>query len=104
MVTHDVSNWPRHELRLAFYDFSLRGEGDEATVAAVIEAWRRLGALSDEEADHWHDALAWRSSGEFLPGWTVPHWLRQKGLVPSETDEAAFIAWRAFRREHAHAA
>jgi hypothetical protein len=92
-----VSGWPRHQLRLAFYDFAVRGEGDTATVGAVIDAWFAEGALSLAEADRWHDALEWREMGGYLPGWAVPQPANEDPFVPGEEHEALFRQWRGTR-------
>lgn len=104
MVTAtDISKAHRHELRLAFYDFAQRGEGDRRAVAAALDHWTREDALTPMESARWHDALDWRELGGLLPGWTLPKEMTGLRETPAESDLAAFEAWRA-RRSEAHAA
>ena len=96
MSTSDVSNWPIAELRLVFYDFTLRGEGDRAVVSAVIAEWRERRAIPAADARRWEAALAWRETGGVLPGWPVPDEARP-GHCPgcgSEDDLLLFESWR----------
>lgn len=96
MKTYDVQGWTRHELRVAYFDFRVRGEGAPVVVRAVIEQWRELGGLTDDEADLWMDALQWRESGRFLPGWSVPGEMpaREVSASVGEDDWNEFLAWR----------
>jgi hypothetical protein len=98
MVTEQLSKAKRHQLRVTFFDFAVRGEGDRATVSRAIEAWRACGALSAHEADRWQDALEWRELGGLLPGWSMPPQMAEKRGAPDESDLRAFDAWRAALR------
>jgi|ERR1041385_1101870 hypothetical protein len=70
-MENPVCGWPIQRLRVAFFDFTQRGEGDSAVVAAVIARWHELGELSEPEARRWHDILLWRDTGHALMGWSV---------------------------------
>ncbi len=100
MATFDVSGWPRQQLRLAYFDFTVRGEGDSDVVEAVLQEWLTLGAISNREFGLWRDALDWRELGNRLPGWTDP--VHQPGSKAAsepatEVDFERFIRWRATR-------
>jgi len=96
----DVSAWSRHELRLAFFDFSVRGEGDAHLVDAVLRAWLALGGLSRQQFDYWQDALTWRQGGNALPGWALPQFEVDPASVPraGEEQERDFLLWRSARQ------
>jgi|GEM_PF-6142925 len=98
MSTEQLTKHRRHQLRTTFWDFVLRGEGDEGAVTEALEAWRACGAISDAEADRWLDALRWRELGGFLPGWELPPSLKEKRGEPGEPDLRTFEAWRAAGR------
>ena len=99
MEATQIANWSRRELRLAFYDFSLRGEGESLIVRGVIEEWRRLDALTEAEACLWLDAVEWRDSGHALPGWLA----LERG-TPSErallAESATWVRFEAWRVAH----
>ncbi len=92
-----LPHWSRQQLRLAFYDFSVRGEGDTETVYAVIRTWQEMGALDSADASRWLDALTWRDAGGYLPGWTIPQPTSDSPIVPGEEHELLFEQWRATR-------
>ena len=101
-----IPDWSRGELRLAFYDFTIRGEGEAPAVCAVIKEWRRLEALSEAESCLWLDAVEWRESGHALPGW-----LALEVGTPSERAALAetatwnhFEAWRLEMAQRSDAA
>jgi hypothetical protein len=99
--TPDVSDLTRQELRLVYYDFTVRGLGEAPLIQAVLQRWFELGALSAAEVRRWFDALEWREAGGFLPGWPAP-----EAMPPSEWAEHAhgeadllsFESWRRDRR------
>lgn len=95
----DVSEWSHHELRLAFFDFSVRGEGETQLVDAVLRAWLALGGLSRQQFDYWQDALAWRERGNALPGWALPQFEVASPSAPraGEEHEREFLLWRNTR-------
>lgn len=95
----DVRNWSDKQLRLAYFDFSVRGEGEPDVVRAVLARWFELGALTRAEVNRCLDALAWRELGRFLPGWTLP-----AEMPPSQTalvahGEADLVSFELWRRE-----
>jgi hypothetical protein len=96
----DVSTWSRHELRLAFFDFSVRGEGGPELVDGVLRAWLALGGLSRQQFDYWRDALAWRERGNALPGWALPQIEAGSPNPPcaGEEHEREFLRWRSARQ------
>ena len=98
-VHSDVRSWPTQQLRLAYFDFTVRGEGETGVVHAVVTRWHQLGALSVLELERCFDALAWRELGRFLPGWTIP-----AEMPPSETANAAhgeadLVSFELWRRD-----
>jgi hypothetical protein len=95
----NVSDWSRHELRLAFFDFSQRGEGEARLVDAVLREWLALGGLSRQQFDYWQDALAWREEGNALPGWALPQFEVAPTSAPraGEELERDFLLWRNAR-------
>jgi hypothetical protein len=92
-----VTGWSSHQLRLAFYDFAIRGEGGRQTVAAVIREWADRGALDSAATARWLDALEWREAGGWLPGWVIPQGPSENPVVPGEEHEALFEQWRGQR-------
>jgi hypothetical protein len=99
MAVVQVRDWPRHELRLVFFDFSVRGLGDTYVVRAVLNEWGRLGGLTPGEVEYWNDALDWRELGGSLPGWRHPTHVPGLALRPAgtESDARQFHAWRSTR-------
>ena len=93
----DVSTWPVQQLRLAYFDFTCRGEGDAPTVRAVLREWLSRRAIDRPTYELWSDALAWRESGNLLPGWTVPAAGPLEPAIPAATEEdyGRFLSWRA---------
>lgn len=106
MESAQIAGWSRRELRLAYYDFTLRGEGEASVVRSVIRKWRSLNALAPAEARLWLDAVEWRESGHALPGW---HMLEAgtpsaRALLAETATWFHFEAWRIERRRRAEAA
>lgn len=95
----DVSSWSTHELRLAYFDFTVRGEGESAIVHAVVTRWYEMGALSRREVERWLDALAWRELGRFLPGWTIPAEMPPSQTATAAHGEADLLSFELWRRE-----
>jgi hypothetical protein len=98
MSTFNVSRLTRQELRLAYFDFTVRGEGDRDMVSAVLLEWLALGGISEQEFRLWNDALEWRELGNRLPGWTDPvHQPGSQAAAQPATDEdyRRFLLWRA---------
>lgn len=100
MTGVNVRDWPRHELRIVFFDFSVRGLGETHVVRAVVNEWGRLHGLTPAEVEYWNDALEWRELGGSLPGWRHP--THQPGLAirpaGTEVDAQEFHAWRSARQ------
>ncbi|MCZ7578749.1 MAG: hypothetical protein M5U18_17530 [Dehalococcoidia bacterium] len=97
MLPTDMSEWPHDKLRSAFFDFSLRGEGDLEVVAAVLKEWHARGGLSDESLHRWQDAIEWREMGNRLTSWDEP----EKGSgpvrfadIPDDPEWDRFQKWR----------
>ena len=87
-------------LRLAYFDFTVRGEGDADSVAGVLEELSSLGAIDQRTCAMWIDALEWRELGNRLPGWTDPvhqPGSRQAEASATEEDYERFVYWRATR-------
>lgn len=97
MESIDVSGWPRQQLRLAYFDFTVRGEGDPCVVRAVLGEWLRLGGIDRETFEFWDDALAWREDGNLLPGWVPAGRLSTPPEEGTEADMARFLHWRRAR-------
>ena len=100
MATFTISRWTSHELRIAYFDFTVRGEGDADVIAAVLQEWLARGAIDERTYELWHDALEWRELGNRLPGWTDP--VHQPGsraaeAPATEEDYERFVLWRATR-------
>jgi hypothetical protein len=96
-----VRDWPTRDLRLAYFDFTVRGEGPAEVVRAVLLRWHELGALGHDDLDRWLDALEWREGGGFLPGWTLPREMPASvcaEVAHGDWDELRFEHWRARRR------
>ena len=91
-----VSNWPVQQLRLAYFDFTCRGEGDPLLVRAVLREWLGRRAIDRPTYELWSDALAWREAGNLLPGWTPPVRKALEPAVPlaTESDYQDFLSWR----------
>lgn len=87
-----LDDWTDHQLRLAYYDFTLRGMGEYEIVEAALTEWTRRGVLTSGDMRLWLDALRWREMGNLLPGWHTdgPH----GELSGQESDYSRFVAWR----------
>ncbi|MEO8538735.1 MAG: hypothetical protein ABI577_03270 [bacterium] len=88
----DLTDWTDHQLRLVYFDFTVRGEGPADLIEAVILEWTRRDVLSEQVAGFWLDALFWRESGNVLPGWTASEAAGRR--FGDDVDYWRFLAWR----------
>ncbi len=91
-VVPDVSGWADHDLRTVYFDFTQRGLGDPEIVEATLREWVDRGTLRVSDAAYWLDAIAWRSEGGLLPGWTLASATGE--IAGTEADERRFREWR----------
>ena len=100
VMSPPICDWSLKDLRLAYFDFTVRGEGAAEVVRAVLIRWHQLAFLCEGDLVRWMDALEWREGGGFLPGWTIPPETPSSiraDVAHGELDTLRFEHWRARR-------